>query len=98
MEKEIEVFEKLERQVGRLVDLINKLKKENIDLKSENESLKNLTSNVGSSITVAVNENGQETNKTITGVNNSQAETIKKRIESALEELDHLRLLVTNEN
>ncbi|MCP4724015.1 MAG: cell division protein ZapB [bacterium] len=98
MEKEIEVFEKLENQIGRLVDLINKLKKENIDLKSENESLKNLTSNVTSSITVAVDENGKGTNKTMTGVNNSQAEIIKKRIESALEELDQLRLLVTNEN
>ena len=98
MEKELEVFEKLENQIGRLVDLINKLKKENIDLKSENESLKNLTSNVGSSITVAVDENGQGTNKTMTRVNNSQAEIIKKRIESALEELDQLRLLVTNEN
>ncbi len=98
MEKEIEVFEKLEKQIGRLVDLINKLKKENIDLKSENESLKNLAGKVSSSIAVAANENGQETNKTITGVENSQAESIKKRIKSAIEELDQLRLLVTNEN
>lgn len=93
----VDSIDNLEKQIDKLADLAVKLKEENKQLLLKNEELSNQIKSINGKSTENGSRNQESTAnaKAISDISKANNEDVRRRIQSALVSLNHLRKAVT---
>lgn len=96
----VESIDNLEKQIDKLADLAVKLKEENKQLLLKNKELSNQIKSINGKSTENGSRNQESTAnaKAIAGISKANNEDVRRRIQSALVKLNHLRKAVMEAN
>lgn len=92
----VDSIDNLEKQIDKLADLAVKLKEENKQLLLKNKELSNQIKSINGKSTENGSRNQESTAnaKAISGISSANNEDVRRRIQSALMKLNHLRKAV----